>query len=122
MASESSNAAGDVKLWPDTIEKKFILCLLEEAINGNTPFHWQHVAKVFNEQSGKNHSPQQLKDKHNRLNMKYEAFSHLISRSDMKYDQISSTSTYSSFTQNFQKINKMRVIDKQKVNISKKIK
>ena len=52
--------------------------------------------------------------------MKYEAFSHLISRSDMKYDKISSTSTYNNFTQNFQKINKRRVIDKQKVNISNK--
>ena len=78
------------ELWPDTIEKKFILYLLEEAINGNTPFVWRHVAKVFNEQLGKNHSPKQLKDKHKRLKMKYEAFSHLISRSDMKYDQISS--------------------------------
>ena len=93
MAAESSNAAADAKLWPDPIEKKFILFLLEEAINGNTPFDWQHVAKVFNEQSGKNHSPQQLKDKHKRLKMKYEAFSHLISRSDMKYDPATNTVT-----------------------------
>ena len=57
MAAESSNAAGDAKLWPDPIEKKFILCLLEEAINGNTPFDWKHVAKVFNEQSGKTIAP-----------------------------------------------------------------
>ena len=120
MAAESSNAAGDAKLWPDPIEKKFILYLLEEAINGKTPFDWQHVAKVLNEQSGKNHSPQQPKDKHKRLKMKYEAFSHLISKSDMKYDKISSALSYNSFTQTFQKINKRRVIDKQKVNISKK--
>ena len=120
MAAESSNAAGDAKLWPDPIEKKFILYLLEEAINGNTPFDWQHVAKVLNEQSGKNHSLQQPKDKHKRLKMKYEAFSHPISKSDMKYDQISSALSYNSFTQTFQKINKRRVIDKQKVNISKK--
>ena len=59
---ESSNAAADAKLWPDPIEKKFILFLLEEAIKGNTPYNWRLVTDEFNEQSGKNYSLKQLQD------------------------------------------------------------
>ena len=47
--TESSNAAADAKLWPDPIEKKFILFLLEEAIKGNTPYNWRLVTDEFNE-------------------------------------------------------------------------
>ena len=60
--AESSNAAVDVKLWPDPIEKKFILFLLEEAIKGNTTYNWRHVTDEFNEQSGKSNSLKQLQD------------------------------------------------------------
>ena len=59
--AESSNAAADAKLWPDTIEK-FILFLLEEAIKGNTPYNWRLVTDEFNEQSGKSYSLKQLQD------------------------------------------------------------
>ena len=62
MMEESSNAAADAKLWPDPIEKKFILFLLEEAIKGNTPYNWRLVTDEFNEQSGKNYSLKQLQD------------------------------------------------------------
>ena len=47
--AESSNAAADAKLWPDPIEEKFILFLLEEAIKGNTPYSWRLVTDEFNE-------------------------------------------------------------------------
>ena len=60
--AESSNAAADVKLWPDPIEKRFILFLLEEAIKGNTPYNWRLVTDEFNKQSGKNYSHNQLQD------------------------------------------------------------
>ena len=60
--AESSNATADAKLWPDPIEKKFILFLLEEAIKGNTPYNWRLVTDEFNEQSGKNYSLKQLQD------------------------------------------------------------
>ena len=60
--TESSNAAAVAKLWPDPIEKKFILFLLEEAIKGNTPYNWRLVTDEFNEQSGKNYSLKQLQD------------------------------------------------------------
>ena len=60
--AESSNAAADEKLWPDPIEKKFILFLLEEAIKGNTPYNWRLVIDEFNEQSGKSYSLKQLQD------------------------------------------------------------
>ena len=60
--AESSNAAADVKLWPDPIEKKLFLFLLEEAIKGNTPYNWQLLTDEFNEQSGKNYSLKQLQD------------------------------------------------------------
>ena len=60
--TESSNAATDAKLWPDPIEKKFILFLLEEAIKGNTPYNWRLVSDEFNEQSGKNYSLKKLQD------------------------------------------------------------
>ena len=59
---ESSNAAADAKLWPDPIEKKFILFLLEEAIKRNTPYNWRLVTDEFNKQSGKNYSLKQLQD------------------------------------------------------------
>ena len=57
--AESSNATADAKLWPNPIEKKFILFLLEEAIKGNTPYNWRLVTDEFNEQSGKNNSLKQ---------------------------------------------------------------
>ena len=60
--AESSNAAVDAKLWPDPIEKKFILFLLEEAIKESTPYNWRLVTDEFNEQSGKNYSLKQLQD------------------------------------------------------------
>ena len=60
--AELSNAAADAKLWPDPIEKKFILFLLEKAIKGNTPYNWRLVTDEFNEQSGKNYSLKQLQD------------------------------------------------------------
>ena len=60
--TESSNAAADAKLWPDPIEEKFILFLLEEAIKGNTPYSWRLVTDEFNEQSGKSYSLKQLQD------------------------------------------------------------
>ena len=47
--AESSNATADAKLWPDPIEKKFILFLLEEAIKGNTSYNWRLVTDEFNE-------------------------------------------------------------------------
>ena len=47
--AESCNAAADSKVWPDPIEKKFILFLLEEAIKGNTPYNWRLVTDEFNE-------------------------------------------------------------------------
>ena len=59
---ESSNTATDAKLWPDPIEKKFILFLLEEAMKGNTPYNWRLVTDEFNEQSGKRYSLKQLQD------------------------------------------------------------
>ena len=60
--AESSNATADAKLWPDPIEKKFILFLLEKAIKGNTPYNWRLVSDEFNEQSGKNYSLKKLQD------------------------------------------------------------
>ena len=60
--AESSNAAAEKKLWPDPIEKKFILFLLEEVIKGNTPYNWRLVIDEFNEQSGKSYSLMQLQD------------------------------------------------------------
>ena len=60
--AESSNATADAKLWPNPIEKKFILFLLEEAIKGNTPYNWRLVTDEFNEQSGKSYSLKQLQD------------------------------------------------------------
>ena len=60
--AESSNAAADKKLWPDPIEKKFIIFLLEEAIKGNTPYNCLLVTDEFNEQSGKCYSLKQLQD------------------------------------------------------------
>ena len=60
--AESSNAATDAKLWLDSIEKKFIIFLLEEAIKENTPYNWRLVTDEFNEQSGKNYSLKQLQD------------------------------------------------------------
>ena len=60
--AESSNAAADVKLWSDPIEKKFILFLLEEALKGNSPYNWRLVTDEFNEQSGKSYSLKQLQD------------------------------------------------------------
>ena len=60
--AESSSAAADAKLWPDPIEKKFILFLLEEAIKGNTPYNWRLVTDEFHEQSGKSYSLKQLQD------------------------------------------------------------
>ena len=59
---ESSNTVADAKLWPDPIEKKFILFLLEEAIKGNTPYNWRLVTDEFNEQSRKSYSLKQLQD------------------------------------------------------------
>ena len=59
--AESSNAAADAKQWPDPIENKFILFLLEEAIKGNTPYNWRLVTDEFNEQSRKRYSLMQLK-------------------------------------------------------------
>ena len=61
--AESSNAAADSKLWPDPIEKKFILFLLEESIKGNTPYSWRLVTDEFNEQSGKSYSLKQQDSK-----------------------------------------------------------
>ena len=58
--AESSNTTADAKLWPDPIEKKFILFLLEEAIKENTPYNWRLVTDEFNEQSGKRYSLKQL--------------------------------------------------------------
>ena len=58
--AESSNAAAEKKLWPDPIEKKFILFLLEEAIKGNTPYNWLFVIDEFNEQSEKSYSLKQI--------------------------------------------------------------
>ena len=58
--AESSNAAADAKLWPDPIEEKFILFLLEEAIKGNTPYSWRLVTDEFKDQSGKSYSLKQL--------------------------------------------------------------
>ena len=60
--AEPSNAAADAKLWPDPIEEKVILFLLEEAIKGNTPYSWRLVTDEFNEQSGKSYSLKQLQD------------------------------------------------------------
>ena len=60
--AESSNTTADAKLWPDPIEKKFILFLLEEAIKRNTPYNWRLVTDEFNEQSGKSYSLKQLQD------------------------------------------------------------
>ena len=60
--AESSNATADAKLWPDPIEKKFIIFLLEKAIKGNTPYNWRLVSDEFNEQSGKNYSLKKLQD------------------------------------------------------------
>ena len=60
--AESSNAAADAKLWSDSIEKKFILLLLEEVIKENTPYNWRLVTDEFNEQSGKSYSLKQLQD------------------------------------------------------------
>ena len=60
--AESSNATADAKLWPNPIEKKFILFLLEEAIKWNTPYNWRLVTDEFNEQSGKSYSLKQLQD------------------------------------------------------------
>ena len=60
--AESSNAAADAKLWPDSIEKKFILLLLEEVIKENTPYNWRLVTDEFNEQSEKSYSLKQLQD------------------------------------------------------------
>ena len=60
--AESSNAAADAKLWLDSIEKKFIIFLLEEAIKENTPYNWRLVTDEFNEQSGKSNSLKQLQD------------------------------------------------------------
>ena len=60
--AESSNATADAKLWPDPIEKKFILFLLEKAIKGNTPYNWRLVSDEFNEQSGKSYSLKKLQD------------------------------------------------------------
>ena len=60
--AESSNTAAEKKLWPDPIEKKFILFLLEEAIKGNIPYNWRLVTDEFNEQSGKSYSLKQLQD------------------------------------------------------------
>ena len=60
--AESSNAAADAKLWPDPIEKKFILFLLEKAIKGNTPYNWRLVTDEFHEQSRKSYSLKQLQD------------------------------------------------------------
>ena len=61
--TESSNATAVAKLWPDPIEKKFILFLLEEAIKGNTPYSWRLVTDEFNEQSGKSYSLKQQDSK-----------------------------------------------------------
>ena len=60
--TESSNAAADAKLWPDPIEKKFIIFLLEEAIKGNIPYNWRLVTDEFKEQSGKSYSLMQQQD------------------------------------------------------------
>ena len=60
--AESSNATADAKLWPNPIEKKFILFLLEEAIKENTPYNWRLVTDEFNEQSRKSYSLKQLQD------------------------------------------------------------
>ena len=60
--AELSNAVTDAKLWPDPMEKEFILFLWEEAIKGNTPYNWQLVTDEFNEQSGKSYSLKQLQD------------------------------------------------------------
>ena len=60
--AESSNTAADAKQWPDPIEKKFILFLLEEAIKGNTPYNWRLVTDEFHEQSRKSYSLKQLQD------------------------------------------------------------
>ena len=60
--AESSNTAADAKLWPDPIEKKFILFLLEEAIKGNTPYNWRLVTDEFHEQPRKSYSLKQLQD------------------------------------------------------------
>ena len=60
--AESSNTVADAKLWPDPIEKKFILFLLEEAIKENTPYNWRLVTDEFNEQSRKSYSLKQLQD------------------------------------------------------------
>ena len=60
--AESSNTVADAKLWPDPIEKKFFLFLLDEAIKGNTPYNWRLVTDEFNEQSRKSYSLKQLQD------------------------------------------------------------
>ena len=60
--AESYNVAADAKLWPNPIEKKFIIFLLEEAIIGNTPYNWRLVTDEFNEQCEKSYSLKQLQD------------------------------------------------------------
>ena len=60
--AELSNAVTDAKLWPDPMEKEFILFLWEEAIKGNTLYNWRLVTDEFNEQSGKSYSLKQLQD------------------------------------------------------------
>ena len=60
--AESSNTVADAKLWPDPIQKKFILFLLEEAIKENTPYNWRLVTDEFNEQSRKSYSLKQLQE------------------------------------------------------------
>ena len=60
--AESFNAAADAKLWPDLVEKKFIIFWLEVAIKGNTPYNWWLATDEFNEQSGKSYSLMQLQD------------------------------------------------------------
>ena len=90
MAEPSSNA-DDAKLWPDTTEKKFILFLLKEAVDGNAPYKWATVTKKFNGISEKSYSLQQISGKYSRLKKRYVAFTYLMGCDDMKYDYRTNT-------------------------------
>nr|POF20496.1 hypothetical protein CFP56_68232 [Quercus suber] len=92
MAESTVNVA-EVGLWPDSIEKKFIMFLLEEAINGNTRYKWEDVTVEFNNQNEKSYSVKQIQNKYRRLKARFTAFTHLLGRPDMKYDTNTNTFT-----------------------------
>nr|POE63965.1 l10-interacting myb domain-containing protein [Quercus suber] len=91
--AESTVSATEAGLWPDSIEKKFITFLLEEAINGKTPYKWEVVTVEFNNQNEKSYSSKQIQDKYKRLKGRFKAFTHLLGRPDMKYDTNTNTFT-----------------------------